>query len=190
MNKQEFLSQLRKRLSALPQKEVNERLNFYSELIDDKIEEGLSEETAVEQIGTIDEIVTQIETELSPLPIKKKTSHKKENSTLWKSCFLTFSAPIGFALLIALMAIIFSFYVVLWVIPIVLWTVFVAFCVCAIVLSILSVLYISVGYIPLAITLLGTACILLGLSIFLYFGCKSATKGVESLTKKSIHSIF
>ena len=44
MRKQEFLAQLRKALSGLPQDEIEERLTFYGEMIDDRMEEGLSEE--------------------------------------------------------------------------------------------------------------------------------------------------
>ena len=47
MRKQEFLTELRKGLSGLPQDDIEERLSFYSEMIDDQIEEGLAEEEAV-----------------------------------------------------------------------------------------------------------------------------------------------
>ena len=59
MTKLEFLSALGKGLSGLPQDEVEERLNFYSEMIDDRMEEGLPEEEAVAQIGAVDEIVDE-----------------------------------------------------------------------------------------------------------------------------------
>ena len=51
MRKQEFLVQLRKGLSGLPQDEIEERLTFYEEMLDDRIEEGLSEEQAVLAVG-------------------------------------------------------------------------------------------------------------------------------------------
>ena len=44
MNKQEFLAELRKGLSGLPQDDIEERLIFYDEMLEDRIEEGLSEE--------------------------------------------------------------------------------------------------------------------------------------------------
>ena len=47
MKKQEFITKLEEKLSRLPKKEVEERLNFYSEIIEDKIEDGLTEEQAV-----------------------------------------------------------------------------------------------------------------------------------------------
>ena len=53
MTKHEFLLQLGKALSSLPRRERDERLGFYSEVIDDRIEEGLSEEEAVRNMGEV-----------------------------------------------------------------------------------------------------------------------------------------
>ena len=47
MSKQEFLAQLRKGLSGLPKEDLEERLTFYSEMIDDRIDDGMAEEEAV-----------------------------------------------------------------------------------------------------------------------------------------------
>ena len=74
MNKQEFLTRLRKGLSGLPQEDIEERLTFYSEMIDDRIEEGLSEEEAVAAIGSPDEIAEQI---IGEIPIKKIVKEKE-----------------------------------------------------------------------------------------------------------------
>ena len=38
MHKQEFLAQLRKGLSGMPQDDIEERLVFYSEMVDDRME--------------------------------------------------------------------------------------------------------------------------------------------------------
>ena len=73
MSKQEFLVQLRKGLSGLPQDDIEERLTFYSEMIDDRMEEGFSEEEAVSQIGSVDEIVSQI---IADIPIMKIAKEK------------------------------------------------------------------------------------------------------------------
>ena len=47
MTKKEFLARLRRGLAQLPPEEREERLAFYSEMIDDRMEEGLSEQEAV-----------------------------------------------------------------------------------------------------------------------------------------------
>ena len=56
MTKLEFLESLEKGLSGLPKNDIDERIAFYSEIIDDRIEEGLSEEDAVSKIGMLSRI--------------------------------------------------------------------------------------------------------------------------------------
>lgn len=65
MNKQAFLSALRKGLTGLPENDIEHSIEFYSEMIDDRIEEGMSEEEAAASIGNIDDIVSQILSETS-----------------------------------------------------------------------------------------------------------------------------
>ena len=50
MRKQEFLSALKRSMKGLPKSEIDERISFYSEMIDDRVEEGFSEEEAVAMI--------------------------------------------------------------------------------------------------------------------------------------------
>lgn len=57
MNKQEFLAALAEGLTGLPQADVEERLAFYGEMIDDRMEEGLTEEEAVKEAGPVQDIV-------------------------------------------------------------------------------------------------------------------------------------
>ena len=73
MTKLQFLLSLHNKLSGLPQNEIEERLNFYSEMIEDRIEDGLSEEEAVSEIGTVDEIAEQI---VSDIPLTKIAKEK------------------------------------------------------------------------------------------------------------------
>ena len=53
MTKLQFLLALHDKLTGLPRDEVEERLNFYSEMIEDRMEDGLSEEEAVAAIGSV-----------------------------------------------------------------------------------------------------------------------------------------
>ena len=73
MTKLRFLLLLQDRLSGLPQDDVEERLNFYSEMIDDRIEDGLSGEEAVAEIGLVEEIVAQIKADI---PLSKFMKEK------------------------------------------------------------------------------------------------------------------
>ena len=56
MNRETFLTELRQRLSGLPREELEERLAFYGEMLDDRLEDGLTEEEAAESLGTPEEV--------------------------------------------------------------------------------------------------------------------------------------
>ena len=84
MNKQEFLAKLRNLLSGLPQEEIEERLLFYSEMIDDRMEEGYSEEESVEAVGPVDDVVEQIIAETPFTRIAKERIKPKRKLEKWK----------------------------------------------------------------------------------------------------------
>ena len=77
MNKQEFLAGLQKGLSGLPQEDVEERLTFYGEMLDDRMEEGLSEEEAVAAAGSVEEIVGQVVADIPLARIAKEKGSGK-----------------------------------------------------------------------------------------------------------------
>ena len=179
MNKQEFLEIIRNGISGLPKDEIEERVAFYSEMIDDRIEEGFSEEEAVGDMGNPDEVIARIisETPLSKL-VKEKVGAKRKFS-LWEITLLAIGSPIWVSLLIAAAAVIFSLYISLWSIIISLWAslgALVGFALCGIVAG---VIFIATGKGVSAIAL-GLVCA--GLSIFAFFCCKAITKGVIFIT--------
>ena len=184
MNKQEFLTQLRKGLSGFPQEDIEERLTFYSEMIDDRIEEGLSEQEAVSAIGTVDAIITQI---LADTPLTKLVKEKvKPKRTLkaWEIVLLILGSPIWLSLLIAAFVVILAVYVVIWSVVVALWSIEVAFAACSLGGIVSAVIFTFQGNGLTGLAMLSAGIICAGLSIFLFYGCKAATKGIVWLTKK------
>ena len=80
MKKDAFLDLLRRGLDGLPQEELAERLSFYREMIEDRMEEGLSEEAAVAEIGPADQLVAQIRAEYPPAPQPQKAEAPRRRS--------------------------------------------------------------------------------------------------------------
>lgn len=184
MNKQEFLAQLRKGLSGLPKEDIDERLTFYSEMIDDRMEDGIPEETAICEIGAIDELVSQI---IADIPLTKLVKEKitpKEKMKAWEIVLLVLGSPIWLSLLIAAFAVIFSLYVVLWSVIISLWATFASFVACGLVGIAAGVYFATGGNGLTGIAMIGAGIVCAGLSVFMFFGCKAATKGILNLTKK------
>ena len=186
MNKQEFLAQLCKGLSGLPKDDMDEHLTFYSEMIDDRMEDGIPEETAVCEIGTVDDLVSQI---IADIPLGKLVKEKitpKKKMKAWEIVLIVLGSPIWLSLLIAAVAVIFSLYAVIWSVIIVLWSVFAAFAACALAGIAAGVYFVSGGNGLTGIAMTGAGIVCAGLSVFMFFGCKAATKGILTLTKKLV----
>ena len=113
MNKQEFLRALKKKLSRLSKKDVQERLNFYSEMIDDRIEEGLSEEEAVAAVGSIQEVAEQIISEASDAK-SGDGDHKGRRLKVWEIVFLAVGSPIWAPILAAVFITVWALVLSLW----------------------------------------------------------------------------
>ena len=185
MNKQEFLKQLRRGLRGLPQEDIEERLIFYGEMIDDRIEEGLSETEAVAAIGTVGDIVSQILAETSLTKIVKEKIKPKRPIRPWVIVLLILGFPLWFPIMIAVIAIVLAAYIVVWAVIITLWAVFaslIAGAICAVV----SAMYcVTCGKALSALSMLALAPLCAGAAILMFFVCHAATRGVFWLTKKT-----
>ena len=123
MYKEEFLTGLRNALAGLPQNEVNERIAFYGEMIDDHIEEGASESDAVAAIGSVEEIASQIIADIPITKIVKERIKPKRSLRAWEIILIILGFPLWFPLLAAAFAVLLSLYIVLWSLIISLWAV-------------------------------------------------------------------
>lgn len=184
MKRQEFLEELRKGLSGLPQEDIEERLSFYSEMIDDRTEEGLSEVEAVSAIGSVKDVITQIlaDTPITKLVIEKVKPHRVLK--VWESVLLILGSPLWLSLLITVVAIVLTVYIVIWTIVIALWSIETSFVAGFLGGIAAAIIFAFGGNTLTGVAMLGAGICLAGLAIFLAFGCKGATKGMILLTKK------
>ena len=189
MNKQQFLDELRRRLTGLPQEELDERILFYSEMIDDRVEDGLTEEEAVAGIGTVDSIVEQImeETPLSKL-VKEKVKQGRALK-IWEIILLVLGFPVWLPLLISAFAIVISLYIVLWSVLLSIYSVDLSFAAVAVCGVVGAGWYLVKGNPAGAAFSLGTGILFAGLAVLLFFGCTALTKGLIVLTKKMVLGI-
>ena len=193
MNKQEFLSELRKGLTGLPPEDIEERSLFYSEMIDDITEEGKTEEEAVESIGPVSDIVSQTVSDVPLSKIVKERIKPKRTIRAWEIILLILGFPIWFPVAVACFVLLFAFYLVLWILVLVLWILDLSFWLASIACIVLCIIYYVKGYIAAGIALTGASLFLAGISILLLFGCIKATKGTALLCKnigKGIKSLF
>lgn len=185
MNKQEFLDNLKGALSGLPQSEIDGRLAFYAEMIDDKVEEGMSEEQAVAELGSAEGIASKILSEIPITRLIKERVKPKRRLSVWEFVLLFLGLPVWFPLIIAVFAVILTVYVAVWSVILSLWAVFVSFIASALFGAVCGVLSIVCSNALKGISLIGLSIVFLGLSILMFFACLAATKGILLLTKKT-----
>ena len=189
MRKQDFIKELRLNLSFLPKEEIDDRISFYSELIDDKIDEGVKEEDAIKSIGSIDEIINQIIDEMPLSKIAKDKIKQKRKLSGLEIALIIVGSPIWLSLLLSLIAVLFSLYIIGWSIVISIWAILIsliAVLVAGIVLTIISLF--SNIYI-VALSYLGATLVILGLTILMHYVCKIITRLYIKLTKLIVLSI-
>ncbi|MBQ9030213.1 MAG: DUF1700 domain-containing protein [Parasporobacterium sp.] len=184
MSKETFLKTLREKLSFLPQEDLEERLAFYGEMIDDRIEEGMTEEEAAAAIGTAEEIAEQVMSEipLSKLVIKKMKPKRKLRT--WEIVLLALGSPVWIPLLAAAAVVLICVYAVIWTIVICIYAVTVSFAGGAVLSVPGAVQYISRGNLPGAVFVLGAGIFLAGLSILMIFVSIWITKKAAKITSR------
>lgn len=190
MDKQKFIEKLFLKIKDLPENEIEERLNFYREMIDDRIEEGLSEEEAVAAIGDVEEIAARIIAEYN----EPKSEEAKEKSVSSKRSpimmvLLILGAPVWASLLVAAVAVVASVYAAAWAVVISLWAAAVASAGTSLGAIISGVKFLFEGKAMEAICMLGFALICAGIGILLFLLSKYTTEKLVLLTKKCVLDI-
>ena len=176
---------MRKGLSGLPQDDIEERLTFYKEIIEDRMEEGFSEEEAVSAIGSVEDIVRQSIADIPLAKIAKERIRPKRHLKVWEVILLTLGSPIWLSLSVAAAVVILALYISLWAVMISLWAVFGSLAVCAVTSIPGYVIYATHGSNAAGLAMLSAGIVCAGLSIFMFFGCRTATKAILMLTKKT-----
>lgn len=183
MNKLAFLSALRDRLSGMPKDDIDRSIDYYREIIDDRMEDGLTEEEAIAAIGSVEGIASQI---LMETPLLKLVKAKvKPNRVLkgWEIFLLILGLPLWLPLLAVAACVALSVYVALFATIAALYAadISVAFAgICGIFSFVFSV-SVAQGFLFFGA---GLACI--GIVILLFFGCNRIARGVLIAGKKML----
>ena len=184
MTKHKFILELQKALSGLPKENAAERISFYAEMIDDRVEDGLSEEEAVAAVGSVDEIASQIISEYPLARLVKTKIKPKRRLSAFEIVLIIVGSPLWFSLLAAAVAAVFSVYVSLWSVIISLWASFASVAATAFAGLLAGGVLAFTAFPAVGVASVAAALVLSGLSILFFFGCRAATGGMVLLSKK------
>lgn len=189
MKKFEFLYALRQGLYGLPQEDIEKSTEYYSEIIDDLIEEGMTEDEAVASIGPADEIISQILSD-TPLPklVRAKVKTKRTLNT-FEIILIILGSPLWLSILAAALLIVLSVYIILLSLVISMYAVNFSFAACGIAGIVSSIIYIPSGNPAVCIFFVGAGIACIGASILLFLGFNQITKYIVILNKKILTAI-
>lgn len=187
MNKAEFLNELKKQISEYPVEETEKSMEYYAEMIDDRVEDGMTEAEAVASLGTVDSIANQIKCELPITTLVKqraKEQSKGRKMPVWAIVLLICGFPLWGGIVAFILGMIIMFYSLIWAMDVVLWSVVLSFgagALSGIIGFFVSLFRLSLGS---AVFYLGGGMLCGGLGIFIFIGTLLITKGIILGTKR------
>ncbi|MBE6577395.1 MAG: DUF1700 domain-containing protein [Ruminococcaceae bacterium] len=193
MTKTEFFDELKIRLSSLPEEDIKSSLDYYSEMIDDRIEDGLSEEDAIKDIGTPADIASEI---LREMPLSKLVAARvkpKRRLAAWEIVLLALGSPIWVSLLAAAFVVVLAVYIVIWSVVVSLYAVGISLAVAAFACIVYGFARIALGEVATILVFIGLGIFAAGLALFMFLACKYTTVGIIKLSKlifRGIKSLF
>ena len=164
MTKADFLQLLERALAQLPEEERRRNLEYYSELLDDMLEEGMTEAEATAKLGSPGQIAQNI---LQEMPLSKLVSTRMKPQSGWTPLAIILAvvgSPVWVPLLLAAAAVVLALFVSIWALGAAAVAVVVGLAVAVVAAPIIAVRA-AVLTLPLGLLLLGAGLVLLGLCV-------------------------
>lgn len=185
MDKTAFIDELHHLLNALPKAERQQHIDYYEEMIDDRMEDGLTEEDAIAALGSAADIATQILAECPPQSPRKFRG--------WEILLLVLGSPIWLTLLFGALMVILGVILVVVMIYAVLWAALIALY--AADLSLLAgviagiaggILYTAKSIAAPALLFFGGSLVCAGCAVLLFFICNKLAVWLARLGKWAV----
>ena len=188
MTKADFLQLLERALSQLSEEERRANLEYYSELLDDMLEEGMTEAEATAKLGSPAAIAESI---LQEMPLSKLVSTRMKPKSGWTPLAIILAvvgSPVWVPLLLAGVAVVAALFVSIWALAAVAVVVVLALALAVIAAPVVAVRA-AVLMLPLGLLLLGGGLVLLGLCVLGGLMAVELCKLLAQLTVLLAHKI-
>ena len=117
MNKRQFISELAARLSWLSPEEKHKILQYYDEIITDRIEDGVPEAEAVAAVGSVDDIVENIRRDMpftAPAKVYPQPQKQSGSTAIVWIILAVVTSPIWLSLLFATIVVVWALVITLF----------------------------------------------------------------------------
>ena len=164
MSKADFLRLLERALAQLSEEERQKNLEYYSELLDDMMEEGMTEAEATAKLGSPGQIAQSI---LQEIPLGKLVSTRMKPKSGWTPLAIVLAvvgSPVWVPLLLAGVAVVLVLFVSIWALGFAAIAVVIALAVAVVAAPIIAIRA-AMLTLPVGLMLLGAGLVLLGLCV-------------------------
>lgn len=164
MSKADFLRLLERALMQLSEEERQKNLEYYSELLDDMMEEGMTEAEATAKLGSPNQIAQSI---LQEMPLGKLVSTRMKPKSGWTPLAIVLAvvgSPVWVPLLLATVAIVLAVFVSIWALGFAAVAVVLGLAVAVVATPIIAIRAATLT-LPVGLLLLGAGLVLLGLCV-------------------------
>lgn len=127
MNRTEFDRALRRGIRGLPKADIQRFSEYYAEMLDDRIESGMTEEAAVAQLDDPAAIAAQILSDTSLPEVKRWQDRLLRRPHAWEVVLIVLGSPVWMSLALALFSVALALFVVMWSLIVVIWAMELAF---------------------------------------------------------------
>ena len=190
MTKRQFFDALSERLRVLPKEELNRTITYYNEIIEDYIEDGMSEAQAVAQLEPVDVIASRILHEEQDGVAAEQLTKQRKKAPVWLVVVLAVVGfPIWFSLLMAGISIVLSVLATLFSIMIALMCIPVGLAGVTVGGICLSPVFLATGNVPKGLVLLGGGLVCAALTLLAIWAVYYLVKGLWHLIRWIVRKI-
>jgi uncharacterized membrane protein len=158
----------------LSEEDIDKALDFYMEAINDRIDDGLTEEQAIKAVGTSDEVAEQILMD-TPLPkLVSATVKPQRKLKAWEIILIVLGAPVWIPIAIALLSVALAVFITLFALMFALAAVLIGFVISGIALLIMAVIAVFAGGAGTALLKFAVGLVAIGVGILLFIPVKAA----------------
>ena len=187
MTREMFFNELRRKLKGLPKDDIETRIAFYDEMINDLMDEGLSENDAINKIGPVDRIVDEIASDTSLTKLVKESIRPKRKMSAMEIVLLIVGFPLWFPLLLTAFILTLVGYLLIWVLVLVMYVI--EFSLGAVVLSGIVVFAMTLFEEALNYVAIGSAIFACGAILLTFPLAKLVTKLTINLSRNIVLGI-
>ena len=186
MNKEEYLAAIREKIKSLPEGDIDRTIEYYDEMIDDRMEDGLTEDEAVADMASPDEVSMQVLEDIPLSRLVKERIKPKHELKGWQIALIIIGSPVWIPLVLTALVLLLTFWIVVVSLLIAYYSVILGVAAAGVSGLIMFIFLLISGNTAAGLLMLGMALVVMGLSILLIVSAKPVTKAMFKCCRASV----